>query len=370
MDSDRRMLGGVCGFVLCGILIAGLWPFHGPRNSVAWLTEGIGLSLGPHGSMVSLGEFKSRESAVDSPCSIELWLRPAVVAGSGTILTFYQPSNFKASFALRQSLSDLVIQLDRQNGSHVYVQRVFLSRTPQFITITSGAQGTVAYVNGREFQRFRTYQVREEYLTGKLLVGNALAGTQEWSGQLLGLAVYDQELTPEEVLEQYNNWTTHRVAALGEGGHAVAVYPFNEGAGVVAHNQVDAATDFVIPKKFFVVNKKFLSWPWNEFYPGWSYWKDVAINIGGFVPFGFFFCAYLRLVRAASRPTLVTVILGFAVSLTIEILQAFLPTRDSGLTDVITNTVGTAAGAMLYQYAASLAPARVAGQPEKVNSVR
>jgi len=370
MDSGARLLGGVCGFVLCGILIAGLWPFHAPRNEVAWLREGNGLALGPHGSMVTGGEFEPRASDLESACSIELWLRPAVVAGSGTIFAFYQPSNFKVSLALRQSLSDLLLEVERQNGqnSHIYVQRVLLSGTPLFITITSGGQGTVAYVNGREFERFRTYRLRQADLTGKLLVGNATAGTQEWSGQLLALALYRQELTPEEILRHYENWTIHQVSALGEGGHAMAVYAFNEGAGAVAHNQVDPATDLLIPKKFFVVHEKFLTWPWDEYYPGWSYWKDVAINIFGFVPLGFFFCAYFHWVRTASRAALVTVIVGFVVSLTIEVVQAFLPTRDSGLTDVITNTLGTAVGAIFYQHGSRWALTRVAKQPENANS--
>jgi len=370
LDRSLRMLGGVCGLVLCGILTAGLWPFHVPRNDVAWLPEGNGLAFGPHGSIVSAGAFESRNTSVDATCSIELWVRSAMDGGSGAILAFYQPSDFSVPLALRQSLSDLRVEVGRQDGghSHVYLPRVFLSQTPLFITITSGQQGTTAYVDGREFERFATYHIRQEDLSGKLVVGNTPSGTHEWSGRLLALAVYNQELSPGEVFEHYEKWTMHKVSDLKESGHTVAVYAFNEGTGSVAHNQVDPGTDLLIPSKFFVVHEKFLTWPWNEFYPGRSYVKNVAVNIGGFIPLGFFFCAYLSAVRMTSRPALVTIIVGFVVSLTIEVLQSFLPTRDSGLTDVITNTVGTVVGTMLYQSFAALALTKFVSQSRNVES--
>ncbi|MGA7363895.1 MAG: VanZ family protein, partial [Candidatus Sulfotelmatobacter sp.] len=137
-----------------------------------------------------------------------------------------------------------------------------------------------------------------------------------------------------------------------ENNDAVALYLFNEGNGSIVYNQVDGATDLIIPDRFFVLNEQFLERPWSEFHPGWRYWVNVGINIAGFIPFGFFFCAYFSAAQESRRALVRTIALGFAVSLTIEVLQAFLPTRDSGMTDLMTNTFGTALGASLCAWIA------------------
>ena len=77
-----------------------------------------------------------------------------------------------------------------------------------------------------------------------------------------------------------------------------------------------------------------------------SYWKAALKNIVGFIPLGFCFYAYVGTLLPIKRAKLVTVALGAVVSFTIEILQAFLPTRDSGTTDILTNTLGTWMGIM------------------------
>ena len=87
---------------------------------------------------------------------------------------------------------------------------------------------------------------------------------------------------------------------------------------------------------------------WSEFQLTRNYFDGAVKNVVGFVPLGFCFYAYLRRRLPARRAAFITVLSGTAVSFTIEFLQAFLPTRDSGTTDIITNTMGTWAGVLAY----------------------
>ena len=98
-----------------------------------------------------------------------------------------------------------------------------------------------------------------------------------------------------------------------------------------------------------VLHPEFLSAPWHHFRSTPGYWEDVAINILGFIPFGLSFLAYFSSVRLTKNAALLVLLLGFLTSLTIEVLQAWLPTRNSGINDLITNTFGTGLGVLLYR---------------------
>lgn len=116
--------------------------------------------------------------------------------------------------------------------------------------------------------------------------------------------------------------------------------------------RLDSGIDLYIPERYLVVHQTLLELPWNEFRRQWSYLKDVLINIAGFVPLRVVFCAYFSSARQIRCAAVVTAIVGLIVSLTIEVLQAHLPTRNSGVTDVITNTLGTCIGVVIYRTAA------------------
>jgi hypothetical protein len=346
----------ICAGVLCGILVAGLWPFHAPRNDVRWLSAGAGLLFGKYGSIVSATAFDPKSRRADSSCSLEIWLEPKRIRSSGTILAFYQPVRQVNPFSLRQSLGDLVLQRASRNESgqpkkaKIYVDDIFSQQQPVLVTISSNQSGTTVFANGVFAGKFEDFRLSNQDLNGRLVVGNSPVTTDDWSGQLRGIALYDRELTVDEVSQHFVNWTNGNRVRLAQSEGAIAIYPFNEGEGKVVHNLLDSATDLLIPERFFVLHAQFLERPWDEFRRDWNYWKDVGINVAGFVPLGIVFCAYFSLVRKVEHPVAVTIALGFAVSLNIEVWQAFLPTRDSGMTDLITNTLGTVIGVMLFSH--------------------
>jgi VanZ like family/Concanavalin A-like lectin/glucanases superfamily len=347
----RRILEGVCLCVLAGILAAGLWPFHTPKNEVSWLNDGTGLRFGDYGSILSSGTFKPSNAGKETPISVEIWMEPGLVDDSNTILAFYRGEKSLIPFSLHQSLSDLVVERETLDPPHhptpikFFVDNVFSQNKRIFVTVTSGSQDTRVYVDGVLAKVSSRFVVTSEDLTGRLIIANSPTNNDSWSGRLSGLAIYQRGLTAEQVLQHYQSWTkTGRQDA--ENDHAVALYLFKEGKGTVVHNQVEPSTDLLIPQRYFVLHSAFLVPPWKEYYPGWTYWKNIGINIAGLIPLGLFLCIYFTHILGMKRGVAAAIVVGFLVSLTIEVSQAFLPTRDSGMTDIITNTLGTLLGTM------------------------
>ena len=352
----KGVLGATCLLVLCAILVAGLWPFHAPKNEVSWLSNRSGLLFGDYGSILSSSGFNMTGSN-NRPCSLEIWLQPAATFDSNDILAFSTSQN-PVQFAVAQSGDDLFVVRQfpdaqrRLKGAYIAIDHVFRKDNRLFMTITSGPQGTAVYLDGTLVKTSPQFVFTGNDFTGELVIGNSPVQNNTWGGQLWGLGIFDRELTAAQVLQHYDLWTKNQGVELTREPDTRSLYLFNEHAGRVVRNQVPSEPSLYIPEDYFVLHQKFLEPFWQEFRPNWTFGENVILNIVAFIPLGFFFCAYFSSGGRLNRPVLFTVILGGAVSLAIEILQAYLPTRESGTTDIITNTLGTAAGAMLYGCAA------------------
>jgi VanZ family protein len=357
MDKLRRVeesgpLEAVCLLVLLGILVAGLWPFWPQRNAVTWLDNANGLSFGNYGSVFSSGAFQAPTLPQAASRSVEVWVQPGPASDNVDFLSFSTAEDprqlsleqYHDSFLILRH----VLQDPPPSTSVIGIAGVFRETKLRFITVTSSPIVTSIYVDGVLRSTFPRFPLAQDFM-GELAIGTSPLVSEHWRGQLRGIAIYDGELTAPEVLAHYEVWTMQARPPLLVGNpRAIAVYGFNERAGNVIHNAVPSGIDLYIPERFALARQPFLEPFWKEYRSTWGYWKDILVNIAGFIPLGFFFCAYWSRGRPLKRAVIATVMAGFAVSLTIEVAQAWLPTRASGTTDLMTNTLGTFLGALLF----------------------
>lgn len=353
-EGEKKALASLCLLIFGVMLVAAFWPFRlNPENRVTWLGNEHGLRFSGAGIVLSLKKLELPDSGTPAGISLEIWLKPSQDRYSTALLAVSSGAN-PEQFRLRQA-GDALLVLDEPFASSRHsattamsVSHAFQAHQQSFIAISAGAQGTTVYVNGVPTKKSSTFRVTDKDFSGQLIVGSSPDAYDTWRGEFLGMALFGRELTQAHVSEHYQAWLHGRPEVL-KNDEPAALYVFDEGTGDIVHNQMTSGSDLVIPQRFRIPFKPFLKSPWREFYFNRAYLRDVLINVSGFVPFGFFVCMYLSWRRASRKAVLATIVLGAVFSLTIEVLQWYIPMRDSGTTDILTNTLGTALGAMLYR---------------------
>jgi hypothetical protein len=349
---ETKLLGIVCGVAIIAILVGTLWPFDPfPENGVRWLPETGGIGFDGAGLVLSKVPLRAAETTVRQSCALELLLRPAGIESSYTILSFYTPQNPR-QFLVKQWTDGLLVSHDvldaknRMKRTKFDVDHAFQLGKLILITIVSGPNGTIVYTNGLKAKVFPRFTIWQSELSGQIVIGTSPIDYEPWPGEVRGLAIYSRELTPSEVFSHYKGWI-NRSGIDPSDVNRVALYPFSERTGREIRNAVVSGPDLEIPKHFAVPHKALLASPLKEFKASWGYVKDILLNIMGFVPPGFVGCAYLALTGSRRKAILCTTLVAGMLSFVIEVLQAYLPQRVSGTTDIITNTLGAAIGAGL-----------------------
>ena len=347
----KRILGLICLAAVGGLLWLGLWPFRRPRNDATWLDKQNGLRLSGYGTVFSADSFQMAVSEETAESSLEIWVEPALTIDTSTLLAFSTPK-YPLQFAMQQHLSTLVLKQripgDTRHRAAVGVAGVLHEGKSVFVTITSGPGKTSIYIDGRLAGTFPDFRLGTDF-TGRLVIGTSPVRTDGWLGKVKGLAIYDRELSPDRVRKHFESWTTRGTPELDSSENLKALYLFDDRMGGVLHNTAQKGPDLYIPKRFSLLQQPFLKPFWEEYTADWDYLRDTMMNVVGFVPLGFLLFAYWTLERPTKSATIATIAGGLAVSLTIEVVQWYLPTRNSGTTDLFTNTLGTFLGAEIHR---------------------
>ena len=341
-----RVAAAICILILCGFAVAGLWPFRQIPNEVTWLGNQPGVHFGKHGIILSAGALPAVGSGA---CSIEMWVRPGAGEDSGALLAFYGLGG-DTGVSLQRSLTDLRLDRETVGGRPIksYVSEFLPDGKLVFMTVVSGTWGTAVYQDGALVRNLSRPRALAGDCSGSLGVGDSSQGHNSWQGDIQGVAIYQRELTPAQVQVNYQSWRTAGRPDERNSGKPDVLYLFNEKSGSVVRDHGASGVNLTIPELYLNVYRTWLQSPVSAYELHWGYIQDILINVGGFVPFGFALSVFLASTGRVRNVGAWAVFGGVIVSLTIEVLQAYLPTRNSDLTDVLTNTLGTCLGAVLY----------------------
>ena len=334
-----------------------------------WLNNENGISFQDLGIIYGPSKYNNSDKnlllANDKSISIELWLRPGSDGYSRFSYIFgLYDDDYQEILSFSQVKTLLNISKYRTPGKKGltykwrWLKNAFSKGQRRFLTITSDKNSTTAYLDGRKVKKFRNYPLM---FSGNLapawrmVIGNDPSGTKPWKGELYGLAIYNHALPPERVSEHFEKWKNKSALSLLKEIDIVALYPMNEKSGQLIHNAASNHYHLSIPDKFKILKKSYLKLSRNALELNGSSLRDMRVNILGFIPLGYLLIVTIYSTKSSWssswRLIFLAIFGGTVVSLFIEILQTYLPTRNSSLSDLIFNTFGTALGVILaYVY--------------------
>lgn len=355
MNQNTKLLTITTLIIFAVMLYAGLRP-KGFRlhNDVSWMAGTNGVHFGRRGIAYTENQTGPNASLPDS-LSMELAIKAPEKNSrmSPTVLSLWSDDS-PESILLFQWKNSLIVE---KRDVHFFRDKVAHFGTSLeygkkcVIAITScRAGGTILYVNGVLAQSSSAFSLCNEHgVLWRLAIGNSSNARYPWHGDLYSLSIYRGIFSADVVRERYRQWTATNTAPLSQG--AIAIYPFDERSGAVAHDRTGLFGDLQIPNILRIPQKEVLTMPWKDFKWDKSNFVDDFINFIGFIPFGFFFFALLWSMDGIDgrRSFIIVILTGSGISLFFELVQVYMPTRSSQMSDLILNTLGTLAGILLFK---------------------
>ena len=325
-------------------------------HQVRWLESGDGLEFRRHGSAATSGTIKGSGARTNASGTIEIWLVPTRSEGSSTILSFDGSAHPGEPFSLHQRGDALAIRqnnVDPQGVSRTdlfYVERVFQQNKAVMLAVTLGEEQTDVYINGTLAERFHIRGAWND-LTGRVVLANSPVINDSWTGKILGLAIYQRERTAPQIAADYASWVAKKRPVARTKRDASALYLFDEHGGTVAHNTLIFRNRPYHSKALFHPAPTVFARALEGISPDTGLLAGCRREYCRVRPF-WLLCFCLPFVDAGDRAPRNNHGHSRVVhESSIELLQVFLPTRSSDVTDLITNTLGCVIGVIICRSA-------------------
>lgn len=352
-ESILKLIPAVIFTYILVLLGAGLWPFNFLATNGLRFNNTQSLSLEPPAMAYTTTPPEKLTGMKQFTICLSLASNHFNTNGYARILT-YSLEEDEMNLMVGQWEDGLVVKVNSANRLHpVHFETPDIFKTGEkcHLAIVFNGDKLLLYKNGKKKNVRKTGPLNFSGWNGSypLVIGSEADGKFPWAGEIYSIKIFDHVLSTKEI-------KTFPVKKTG--GLPLIAYSFEEtDKHMIRDHGIGQPADMTIPHYFKPYKRIFLESPWKEFLDYRHNRRDLAINIIGFIPLGFFLPFYWARKRLSlMKALLLTLLAGFGISFTIEVLQALLPTRSSGTADLITNTSGTAIGAILYKFLNGFSP--------------
>ncbi len=346
--------------VFLAILFFGLRPKEfSYSNAVTWISDRAGIHFSKRGIAYTHHFNEKMEDNTSEPnnFSLEIALKIERPYKNGFNFIFALHNGKDSGQLLLAQWRSWIIFMNGDDYAHkrktnrIALDTALLPGGQLFLTMTTGRYGTKLYCDGKLVQEKKDLIL--EWPHGgnwRLLLGNSVYGIHPWEGDVYGLALYRSTLAEEAIARHFARWSDERNFSFAKTEKPLVLFLFDEKEGKWADDHAAGNHPLKIPKNIKILERKILEPPWPDFKYDRNNLEDILLNVIGFVPLGFFLISILNGRGGVSMKhgVLITVILCFGVSLFIEIVQAWIPSRNSSMVDLISNTLGGWIGSMTF----------------------
>jgi VanZ family protein len=345
--------------ILIGILFFGLRPKdYNFLNCVTWATDQAGIHLRKYGIVYTNPIIDKKETGFSESNNFSLEIALKLENPSTNEFSFIavlHDGNDSSQLLLAQWRSWIVFMngddyAHKRKTNRIAVDTNLLPKGPLFLTITTSNNGTKLYCNGNLFQENRNLTLTmPNGGKSRLIVGNSVYGNHSWEGDIFGFAIYKSTLNSKDIKLHFDNWSIEHNFSFAKNDKPLVLYFFDEKEGKLALDHAGGNHHLKIPHRMKILKTKILKPEWENLEYVSNYVQDWLLNLVGFIPLGFSLSVTMIRFRRKfyKHVVLKTVFFCFFVSIFIEIVQAWIPSRSSSMLDLILNTCGALTGSII-----------------------